>query len=337
MTPVAHGKARFVLRNAITGPLVDACIAGQPATLNRATDTVGSVEITPGPSQQVNLYIGGSFTSCGAPPQSTFTQGYAPGYTFVLTIGPVPGCSSGCGQSFFVSEQRPPSSEDVPTFCAALVDSDGISTLLQSTFGSITPGTPGTYPTPAVVQSALDSIQATLDAGDATVPRAAHRGLVHRLGPTAEHLRLTNASYDLNVIPLANLQLMVNNINNPNPSPEEAAAKAALTAYYDTTCVDAGAEGTLRFQNQRSSAVDVWVESSTVFTKEGSNVEVNGFFEIQLPGGTHDIRVCTPGSTNKDSAGSSTVANTSVTVADGGNTTTTLDARPTPSSPPRTT
>ena len=142
-------------------------------------------------------------------------------------------------------------------FCATLVGTTQIAGLLQSTFGGITPGTPGTYPTPATVQSTLDSIQATLDAGDATVPAPPTEDWYTASAQLRNIFYLASAGYDLNNVPVSNQQDIVDGVNNPNPSPRRLPPGHAHRLLRHDVC-GCGCWGTLRFQSDGTSGRRRW-------------------------------------------------------------------------------
>ena len=122
-------------------------------------------------------------------------------------------------QILSVGEAPPTSSQNVPVFSAALVDTLDISHILGTTFGSVDPNNSLTFPSPATIEGALASVQGILDAGDASVPVSMSATWFTAWFFLRQIFFLATGGYDLNGVPLEFRQAIVGAVVTPTRAP----------------------------------------------------------------------------------------------------------------------
>ena len=268
LNTTGFNRARFQLNNASLGD-VSVCIDSHdgngivpfitnvPATIPNDPNSVAyqdSNELTA--VQGAQVYIGDAGDDCTT--YSNFTLNFPAGTSTVFTAtnsgpdtGDNPGCGSACIQVLFVGEETHPNDPNVDVFCANIANLAGVQSGLKELVGNVDPTDEttiaNTQPSSGDMQAFIESTNAALTLGDATVPpivaqswataTAGLRALIHTF---------QLVGYDLSALPPSAVEQIVlgaNGIKLPGvpQDTDVVGAQEALTAFYTSVCVPVNA------------------------------------------------------------------------------------------------
>ena len=206
--------------------------------------------------QGAQVYIGSSGGDCST--FQNFTLNFPAGTNTVFTatnsgssipVGDQPSCGEACFQVLFVGEDTHTNTPNTEVFCANIVNLAGVQSGLKELVGDVDPTDEttiaNTQPSAGDMQAFIESTNAALTLGDATVPpivaqswataTAGLRALIHTF---------QLVGYDLSALPPSAVEQIVlgaNGIKLPGV-PEDTdvvGAQEALTAFYTSVCVAA--------------------------------------------------------------------------------------------------
>nr|WP_249420464.1 DUF4397 domain-containing protein [Rhabdothermincola salaria] len=234
-TPTGLGMARFQFNHAIpagVGP-VSVCLDGEAvAGLEEITFPNAGIAEVPEGVYGLSLDLG-----LGCDPETNDVNLVA-GTSFALTATAVETCGANCVQVLVVGQERPDNMPD-PAFCNDVLGLSEATILLDALFAGVVVGEPGTYPTPDEVMDVVDALNAVILLGDIDVPLEVQPQweiLTAGLRDLAAGLALVGG--DLEMLPEAALQDIIDGLNDDTPDPEIDAATEVLTEWVVANCFD---------------------------------------------------------------------------------------------------